>query len=69
MAKKTKEQAVEVQTLQYVHIDTFLETARILYAMNEVQVQGFRAYMNGNHYQKGDEAFVPHLKKYLGIGD
>lgn len=69
MAKSKKEQPTEEKTLQYVHIDTFLDTARILFTMSEVQVQGFRAYMAGNHYQKGDEAFVPYLKKYLGIGD
>lgn len=68
-AKQTKEQTVEAKTLQYVHIDTFLETARVLYSMNDVQVQGFRAYMQGSHYQKGDVAFVPYLEKYLGIGD
>lgn len=69
MATKKKEQPIEATTLQYVHIDTFLATAKVLYSMNEMQVKGFRAYMEGNHYQKGDQAFVPHLKKYLGIGD
>lgn len=69
MASKKSEQAVEAQTLQYVHIDTFLDTARVLYAMDEMQVNGFKAYMVGSHYQKGDQAFVAHLQKYLGTGD
>lgn len=68
--KRTKEKApTTVATKQYVHIDTFLETAKVIYSMNSIQVSGFKAFMQGNHYQLGDNAFVPHLKKYLGIGD
>lgn len=72
MTKKSnnKQQAPTTATpQQYVHIDTFLETAKVVYSMNGMQVSGFKAFMQGNHYQLGDNAFVPHLKKYLGIGD
>lgn len=69
MAKKVKEKPVGQSRQPYVHIDTFLETARVLYEMNEMQVQGFKSFMSGKHYQKGDEAFIPPLKKYLGKGD
>ncbi len=51
----------------YVHIDTFLNTAKVLYSMDNIQEAGFKAYMSGNHYQRKDEDFIPHLKKYLGI--
>lgn len=50
----------------YVHIDTFLETARTLFEMKNTQVAGFKAYMEGSHYLFSEQEFLPHLEKYLG---
>ncbi len=50
----------------YVHIDTFLDTARILFNMKESQVAGFKAYMEGSHYLFSEQEFLPSLEKYLG---
>ena len=50
----------------YVHIDTFLETARVMFNMTGGQAEGFKAYMYGNTYQYSELDFLPHLEKYLG---
>lgn len=63
---KTKSVEPTPVASSYVHIDLFLETARQLYEMNTLEVQGFRAYMTGKHYQKKITDYVPHLEKYLG---
>lgn len=55
-----------VLTSGYVHIDVFLNTARVLFQLSQYQVAGFRAYMQGKAYQKTDADFIPYLEKYLG---
>lgn len=50
----------------YVHIDTFLDTAKTLFNMKDSQVAGFKAYMHGNHYLYNEKDFIPSLEKYLG---
>lgn len=49
----------------YIHIDTFLQTAKVMYDMTNVQVAGFKGRMNGRHYQRGEEVFTIELEKYL----
>lgn len=70
MGNKTKQQKKEPKevVLPYVHVDTFLDTARVIYGMDNMQVEGFKAYMEGNQYQKGEKAFLPYLNEYLGNG-
>lgn len=53
----------------YIHIDTFLKTAVPLFKMNKMQAQGFKARMNGRHYQKDEQVFLQELKDYLNIKD
>ncbi|AKC05141.2 hypothetical protein kochi14H1_0230 [Enterococcus phage phi EF14H1] len=50
----------------YVHVDTFLDYAKVLYGLNKYQVAGFRALMAGREYQHEDADFVPFLEKYIG---
>ncbi|AFN38128.1 hypothetical protein phi_Fi200W_ORF073 [Staphylococcus phage Fi200W] len=50
----------------YVHIDTFLDTAKTLFNMRDSQVAGFKAYMEGSHYLFSEQEFLPSLEKYLG---
>lgn len=50
----------------YVHIDTFLSTARTLFNLPESQVAGFKAYMSGKSYLYDERDFIPYLEKYLG---
>lgn len=50
----------------YVHIDTFLSTAKALFNLPESQVAGFRAYMAGRSYLYDEKDFLPYLEKYLG---
>ncbi|QKN84296.1 hypothetical protein [Listeria virus P61] len=67
--KKLKEEqtdTVEKVTTGYVHIDVFLGTAKPWYGLSEMQVQGFKSFMQGKQYQFGEQAFVPYLEKYLG---
>jgi hypothetical protein len=51
----------------YVHIDTFLQTAVPLFKLNRMQTVGFKARMNGRHYQRDEQVFVDELKKYLNL--
>jgi len=51
----------------YVHIDTFLQTAIEVFDISNVQAQGFKAKMRGNHYQRDEKVFVEELKKYLNL--
>jgi len=51
----------------YVHIDTFLQTAKVMHNMDKVQVAGFKSRMNGKHYQRDEEVFNIELKNYLNI--
>ncbi|AHJ87052.1 hypothetical protein JBP901_gp188 [Bacillus phage JBP901] len=73
MAKVDKEvkevkQATEVEPIKpYVHVDTFLQTAVPMFNMNNMQAAGFRALMNGRHYQTDEKVFLDELKQYLGL--
>ncbi len=73
MAKVDKEvkevkQATEVEPIKpYVHVDTFLQTAVPMFNMNNMQAAGFRALMNGRHYQTDEKVFLNELKQYLGL--
>lgn len=51
----------------YVHIDTFLQTAIPLFNLSKPQAAGFKALMNGRHYQRDEQVFVDELKKHLNI--
>lgn len=51
----------------YVHIDTFLGTAIPFFGLTKVQAQGFKARMNGKHYQTDEQVFVRELKAYLNL--
>jgi hypothetical protein len=52
---------------KYLHIDTFLLTAKPLYKMSNMQVAGFKMRMKGQHYQYDEQVFINELKKYLDI--
>lgn len=66
MARKKKDQDSNKEFTGYAHIDTFLDTARVMFDMSGGQAEGFKAYMNGNTYQFSERDFLPHLEKYLG---
>lgn len=51
----------------YVHIDTFLQTALPYYGLSRMQAQGFKARMQGKHYQRDEQIFVEELKAYLNL--
>ncbi len=51
----------------YVHVDEFLQAVAPRYKLTSVHVAGFKAYMQGSHYQRTDADFVEHLHTYLGI--
>lgn len=51
----------------YVHIDTFLQSAKGYFGVTNVQAQGFKSRMNGEHYQRDEQIFIDELKKYLNI--
>jgi hypothetical protein len=50
----------------YVHINDFLSSAKHVYSLNSMQVSGFKAYMAGEHYQRGEAVFRERLEQYLG---
>lgn len=50
----------------YVHIDTFLNSAREEFGISKSQAKGFKVHMNGHHYQVGEKAFIKNLEEYLG---
>ena len=51
----------------YTHIDTFLQTAKVLYEVSNIEAQGFKVKMEGNHYQQDESVFLKELKNYLNI--
>jgi hypothetical protein len=53
----------------YVHIDTFLNTAIPLYNLTKVQAAGFKAKMQGQHYQRDEQVFLKALKEHLDLKD
>jgi hypothetical protein len=65
---KAKPKAKKKEKIKpYVHIDTFLLTAVPLYSLTRVQAQGFKALMNGSHYQRDEKVFLNKLKTYLNL--
>ncbi|AEW47222.1 hypothetical protein BCP78_0215 [Bacillus phage BCP78] len=65
---KQVKKAKEVEPVKpYVHIDTFLQTAVQLYDINNMQKAGFKALMNGRHYQTDEMVFLNELKQYLDL--
>lgn len=51
----------------YYHIEDFLKTAEVMFEMSKGQVEGFKGYMKGKHYQTDEQEFLVNLKKYLNI--
>lgn len=51
----------------YIHIDTFLQTAIPLLGVSRIQAAGFKARMNGRHYQTDEQVFLTELKQYLNL--
>jgi hypothetical protein len=72
--KDVKELKVEAKGDQlppkpYIHIDTFLQTAIPMYNLSGVQAAGFKAKMNGKHYQRDEKVFIKALKEHFNIKD
>ena len=65
MANVKKEVKEEVKP--YVHIDTFLQTAKHLYGLSDIQLAGFKVKMNGQHYQRDEFIFLAELKKHFNL--
>jgi len=69
--KQTKKQQAEapkkVVPVSYTHIDTFLQTAIPMYNLTSVQAAGFKAKMNGKHYQRDQQVFIDALKEHFNI--
>jgi hypothetical protein len=66
----TKAKAIEktpVQPKSYVHIDTFLQSAVPMFGLSNIQAAGFKARMNGRHYQHDEQDFLQELKQYLKL--
>jgi len=64
---KQVKKAKEVEVKPYVHIDTFLQTARQMFDMSNMQAAGFKARMRGRHYQTDEQVFLNELKQYLDL--
>jgi len=65
-AKEVKKTKVE-PLKPYVHIDTFIQTAKHLYRLSDTQLAGFKALMNGQHYQRDELIFLDNLKKHFNL--
>jgi hypothetical protein len=67
---EAKEQPKKVEPPKpYVYIDTFLNTAIPLYNLSKVQAAGFKAKMQGQHYQRDEQVFLKALKEHLDLKD
>lgn len=53
--------------VEYIHVDTFLQSAQPHFKLSNMQVQGFRAYMQGRQYQLSEQVFIDELKKYFKL--
>lgn len=65
-AKSNQKVSKEKGFSGYVHIDTFIELAKVMFGLTGGQAEGFKVYMNGKHYQYEDKDFLPYLEEYLG---
>lgn len=65
-AKKTTKKNNKSSFNGYIHIDTFIDIAKVMFGLKPGQAEGFKAYMNGKHYQYKDEDFLPYLEEYTG---
>lgn len=65
-SKKEPKQEQVHKPKGYVHVDTFLAYAGVLYGLSKYQLAGFKAFMAGKEYQHEDKDFVPFLEKYIG---
>lgn len=70
MAKKTTNEKPKAQIKtskpkSYTHIDDFIVTAKNYFGLNQGQIEGFRVYMTGKHYQFDEKDFIPYLEEYL----
>lgn len=51
--------------MEYMSIDTFLESAKYLYPLSDSEKANFKRRMKGNWYMKSEEDFLPHLKDFI----
>lgn len=65
-AEEQKKIAQPTQVKSMIHIDEFIEAIRPLCDLNEGKANGFRAFMQGNHYLGELNDFVPYLETYIG---
>jgi hypothetical protein len=66
---KAKEEPKKTLPKSYTHIDTFLQTAVPMYNLSNVQAAGFKAKMQGKHYQRDEKVFIDALKEHFNIKD
>jgi len=57
------------EPVEFITVDAFLKSAKIVYPINKMQEAGFKAIMKrkGMVVAQGMDAFVPYLKDYLNI--
>lgn len=67
--EKPKEEPKKTLPKSYVHIDTFMQTAIPMYNLSRVQAAGFKAKMQGQHYQRDQKVFIDALKEHFNIED
>lgn len=64
---KSKKSTTTKKRKRLVHIDDFIQEYMVANnkELSKVQIAGFKAKMEGNHYQPSLKDFVPHIESYL----
>lgn len=66
--KETQEVKKVQEEIPYISVDVFLETAKGMYNMTQIQVNGFKTFVKakGMYISRGYEPLKDLLESYLG---
>lgn len=65
-AKEKEQDKGKTNPRPYAYIEDFILSAIPEYTLTTIQVDGFRAYMQGKHFLKNEKEFIEYLDRYLG---
>lgn len=62
---KAKDNKTKPKKKSFANIDDFIKSATPRYGLSQMQIAGFKGYMQGKHLLKDEKEFLVYLEKYL----
>lgn len=62
---KAKDDKTKPKKKSFANIDDFIKSATPRYGLSQMQIAGFKGYMQGKHLLKDEKEFLVYLEKYL----